>query len=224
LRHLGGLPRPGAARPASKKKSERAAEQDRPELKAEREAWREEFAAIDPARLVLVDETGTNTAMARRYGRAPRGQRVDGPVPHGHWKAVTLTAAMRLGGVGGCLAFDGATDAATFEAYVEQVLAPTLRPGDIVVMDNLAAHKGPAVERLIQAVGAEVRYLPAYSPDLNPIEKMFSKLKAYLRKAAARTVDRLYEIMGDALRSVTDHDITGWFRSCGYYTSKRKPL
>jgi DDE superfamily endonuclease len=139
-------------------------------LKAEREAWRAEFADIDPSRLVLVDETGTNTAMARRYGRAPRGRRVDGPVPHGHGKAVTLTAAIRLGGVGGCLAFDGATNAVTFQAYVERVLAPTLRPGDIVVMDNLAAHKGAAVERAIQAAGAEVRYLPAYSPDLNPIE------------------------------------------------------
>jgi transposase len=174
--------------------------------------------------LVLVDETGTNTAMARRHGRAPRGQRIDGPVPHGHWKVLTLTAAIRMDGVGGCLAFDGATNATTFEAYVEKVLAPTLRPGDIVVMDNLAAHKGPEIERLIKAAGAEVRYLPAYSPDLNPIEKMFSKLKAHLRKAAARTVDRLYEAMGDALRSVTHQDIAGWFRSCGYSTLKRKPL
>jgi transposase len=173
---------------------------------------------------VLVDETGTNTAMARRYGRAPRGKRVDGPVPHGHWKVLTLTAAMRLGGVGGCLAFEGATNAATFEAYVERVLAPTLSPGDIVVMDNLAAHKGPEVERLIAAAGAEVRYLPAYSPDLNPIEKMFSKLKASLRKAAARTVDRLHGAIGDALRSVTHQDIAGWFRSCGYSTLKRQPL
>jgi transposase len=173
---------------------------------------------------VLVDETGTTTAMARRYGRAPRGRRVDGPVPHGHWKAVTLTAAIRLGGVGGCLAFDGATDAATFEAYVEQALAPTLRPGDIVVMDNLKCPKGAAVERAIVAAGAELRSLPASSPDLNPIEKLFSKLKAYLRTAAARTVDRLYEAMGDALRSVTHQDIAGWFRSCGYYTRKRKPL
>lgn len=193
-------------------------------MKAEREAWRAEFAAIDASRFVFLDETGTNTAMARRYGRAPRGERVDGPVPHGHWKAVTLTAAIRLDGVGGCLAFDGATNAATFETYVEQVLAPTLRPGDIVVMDNLPAHKGATVERLIKAAGAEVRRLPAYSPDLNPIEKMFSKLKTYLRKAAARTVDRLYEGMGEALRAVTHQDIAGWFRSCGYSTPKREPL
>ena len=170
---------------------------------------------------MLVDETGTNTAMARRYGRAPRGQRVDGPVPHGHWKVVTLTAAIRMDGIGGCLAFDGATNALTFETYIEKVLAPTLRPDDIVVMDNLAVHKGPAVERAIQAAGAELRYLPAYSPDLNPIEKMFSKFKGYLRTRAARTVDRLYEAIGDALHTVTHQDIAGWFRSCGYSTPKR---
>jgi transposase len=179
---------------------------------------------LDASRFVFLDETGSNTAMARRYGRAPRGQRVDGPVPHGHWKTVTLTAAIRLDGVGGCLAFDGATDAACFESYVELVLVPTLRRGDIVVMDNLTAHKGGQVERLIRSAGAELRYLPAYSPDFNPIEKMFSKLKAYLRKAAARAVDRLIEAMGDGLRSVTQQDIAGWFESCGYYTRKRKPL
>lgn len=163
-----------------------------------------------------VDETGTNTAMARRYGRAPRGQRVDGPVPQGHWKVLTLTSAIRLDGVGGCLAFDGATDAVAFETYVEQVLAPTLGPGDIVVMDNLAAHKGPEVERLIQAAGAGLRYLPAYSPDLNPIEKMFSKVKERLRSVAARTVDALIGAIGDALRAVTPGDISGWFDHCGY--------
>ena len=173
---------------------------------------------------MFVDESGATTARDRTHGRAPRGQRVDGPLPHGHWKAVTLTAAVRLGGVGGCLAFDGATNAATFEAYVEQVLAPTLKPGDIVVMDNLKAHKGPEVERLIKAAGAELRFLPAYSPDLNPIEKMFSKLKTSLRKAAARTVDRLHEAIGDALRTVTHRDIAGWSKSCGYSTPKRKPL
>ena len=193
-------------------------------MKAEREAWMAEMAALDAGRFVFLDETGSNTAMARRYGRAPRGVRVDGAVPQGHWKAVTLTAAIRIDGVGGCLAFDGATNAATFEAYVEAALVPTLRPGDIVVMDNLGAHKGAEVERLIRGAGACVRYLPAYSPDLNPIEKLFSKLKAYLRKLAARTVDGLYEAMGDGLRRVTHQDLAGWFRSCGYSTPKRKPL
>ena len=167
---------------------------------------------------MFVDESGASTAMDRTHGRAPSGVRVDGPVPQGHWKVVTLTAAVRLDGVpeSACLAFDGATDTACFEAYIAECLAPALRPGDIVVMDNLSCHKTAEVARLIAGAGAAVRYLPAYSPDLNPIEKLFSKLKAYLRKAAARTVDRLYEARGEASRSVTHQDITGWFRSCGY--------
>jgi transposase len=201
-----------------KKKTRRAAEQDRPELKAARAAWREEFAAIDPDRLVFVDESGASTAMDRTHGRVPSGVRVDGPVPHGHWKVVTLTAAVRLGGVpeAACLAFDGATDTACFEAYVAGCLAPALRPGDIVVRDNLACPTTAAVARLIAAAGAEVRYLPAYRPDLNPIEKLFSKLKAYLRKAAARTVDGLIAAMGEALRGVNPGDILGWFAHSGY--------
>jgi transposase len=158
----------------------------------------------------------TRRWTAPTAGRAPSGVRVDGPVPHGHWKMTTLTAAVRLDGVGACLAFDGATNTACFEAYVGECLAPTLRPGDIVVMDNLPCHKTAEVARLIAAAGAEVRYLPAYSPDLNPIEKVFSKLKAYLRSAAARTVDGLIEAMGDALRAVRPRDILGWFRHSGY--------
>jgi transposase len=201
-------------------------------LKAERAAWREEFAAIDPARLVFVDESGASTAMDRTYGRSPSGVRVDGPVPHGHWKVVTLTAAVRLDGVPApaCLAFDGATDTACFEAYVERCLAPTLRAGDIVILDNLACHKTAEVTRLIEAAGAGVRYLPAYSPDLNPIERMFSQLKAWLRSAAARTIDGLIEAMGDALRAVRPGDILKWFRHSGYQapqssdTLNKKPL
>ena len=215
---LGRAPGPQAAGRHPQKKSRRAAEQDRPDLKAERAAWRAEFAAIDPARLVFVDESGASTAMDRTHGRAPSGVRVDGPVPHGHWKVTTLTAAVRLGGVpeSACLAFDGATDSACFEAYVGGCLAPALRPGDIVVMDNLSSHKGAEVERLIRSAGADLRYLPAYSPDLNPIERLFSKLKARLRTAAARTVDALIEAMGEALRAVRPSDIAGWFRHSGY--------
>jgi transposase len=187
-------------------------------LKAERAAWRAEFAAVDPARLVFVDESGASTAMDRTHGRAPSGVRVDGPVPHGHWKVVTLTAAVRLGGVpeSACLAFDGATNAACFEAYVGECLVPALRPGDIVVMDNLACHKTAEVERLIAGAGASVRYLPAYSPDLNPIERLFSKLKAALRKARARTVDALIAAIGEALRAIRPCDIVGWFAHGGY--------
>lgn len=201
-------------------------------MKAERAAWRQEFAGIEPSRLVFVDESGASTAMDRMYGRAPSGVRVDGPVPHGHWKVITLTAAVRLGGVPepACLAFDGATNSTCFEAYVGVCLAPTLKAGDIVVMDNLACHKTAGVARLIAAAGAEVRYLPAYSPDLNPIERLFSKLKAALRKAKARTVDALIEAMGEALRAVRPGDIRGWFRHSGYEPSlasdtiNRKPL
>jgi transposase len=168
--------------------------------------------------------------MDRTHGRAPSGVRVDGPVPHGHWKVITLTAAVRLDGVGACLAFDGATNTACFETYIGECLAPTLRPGDIVVMDNLSCHKTAEVARLIAAAGAEVRYLPAYSPDLNPIERAFSKLKAYLRSAAVRTIDGLIEAMGDALRTIRPRDILGWFRHSGYEappssdTVYKKPL
>ena len=190
-------------------------------MKALRAAWREEFAAVDPARLVFVDESGASTAMDRTHGRAPSGVRVDGPVPHGHWKVVTLTAAVRLDGVPepACLAFDGATNTACFEAYVGECLAPTLRSGDIVVMDNLSCHKTAEVERLIRAAGAEVRYLPAYSPDLNPIERLFSKLKGWLRTAKARTVAGLIDAMGAALRAIRPGDILGWFAHSGYHNS-----
>jgi transposase len=156
--------------------------------------------------------------MDRTYGRSASGKRVDGPVPHGHWLVTTLTAAVRLGGVpeAACLAFVGATDAMAFETYVEGCLVPALRPGDIVVMDNLGSHKRPPPLAAIEGAGACVRFLPAYSPDLNPIEKMFSKLKAYLRKVKARTVESLHDALGDGLRSVTAPDIASWFKSCGY--------
>ena len=181
---------------------------------------------------MFVDESGATTARDRTHGRAPSGVRVDGPVPHGHWKVVTLTAAVRLGGVpeSACLTFDGATNTACFESYVGGCLAPTLRPGDIVIMDNLSCHKAAGVARLVEAAGAEVRYLPAYSPDLNPIERLFSKLKAALRKAKARTVDALVEAIGRALRDVRPGDILGWFRHSGYHppqssdTVNKKPL
>jgi transposase len=200
-------------------------------LKAERQAWREEFAAVDPARLVFVDESGVSTAMDRTHGRAPSGVRVDGPAPHGHWKVTTLTAAVRLDGVpaAACLAFDGATNSACFATYIEGCLVPALRPGDIVIMDNLACHKAAEVARLVESAGAEVRYLPAYSPDLNPIEQLFSKLKGLLRSAAARTIDAVIEAMGEALRAIRPSDILGWFGHSGYPTTgstvtvKRKP-
>jgi transposase len=159
--------------------------------------------------------------MDRTYGRAPSGVRVDGPVPHGHGTVTTLTAAVRLDGVppSACLAFGGATDTACFATSLEKCLAPALRPGDIVVMDNLACHKAAGVARLIEGAGASVRYLPAYSPDLDPIEQLFSKLKAALRSAKARTVDAVIEALGEALRAIRPGDIRGWFAHSGYPTA-----
>jgi transposase len=156
--------------------------------------------------------------MDRAYGRSASGKRVDGPVPHGHWLVTTLTAAVRLGGVPepACLAFVGATDAMAFETYAERCLAPSLRPGDIVIMDNLGSHKRPPPIAAIEAAGATVRFLPPYSPDLNPIEKLSSKLKAYLRTAKARTIEAPRDAIGEGLRTVTASDIDGWFKSCGY--------
>ena len=170
--------------------------------------------------------------MDRTHGRAPSGVRVDGPVPHGHRRVTTLTAAVRLGGVPepACLAFDGATDGACFEAYVGRCLAPALRPGDIVVTDNLSCHKSAEVARLIGEAGAAIRYLPAYSPDFNPIERLFSELGAALRKAKARRIDALIEAMGEALRGIRPSDTAGWFAHSGYRppastgTAKGKPL
>ena len=159
--------------------------------------------------------------MDRTHGRSASGKRVDGPVPHGHWKVTTLTAAIRLGGViePACMACDGTTDGPLFASYVEHHLAPHLRPGDILILDNLGAHKVAAVEPLITKVGASVLYLPPYSPDFNPIEAMFSKLKAFLRSAKARTADALLRAMGDGLRSIRPSDIQGWFVHCGYSTA-----
>ena len=156
--------------------------------------------------------------MDRTYGRAPSGVRVDGPVPHGHWKVTTLTAAVRLGGVpeAACLAFDGATDSACFETYVERCLVPTLRPRDIVVMDNLACHKTAEVARLIAAAGAEVRYLPAYSPDLNPIEPVFGKVKHEIRKRKPRTKAACDALCGECLDWFPAAECRNYLRHAGY--------
>ena len=148
---------------------------------------REWFAGqldLDPRKLVFIDETGASTNLARKGGRCRRGQRLRVGVPHGHYKTVTLVAALRLRGLTAPKVYDRPINAASFEEWVEKCLVPTLAPGDIVVMDNLSSHKGPRVEELIKAAGAELRYLPPYSPDMNPIEKAYSKLKAYLRKIA----------------------------------------
>ena len=153
--------------------------------------------------------------MTRLRGRARRGQRLHCSAPCGRWQSTTMISSIRLDGTTATMTISGATDTEVFRTYVEKVLCPTLRRGDIVVMDNLGAHKSPVTLALIEAVGAEARFLPAYSPDLNPIEKMWSKLKALLRKAEARTPEQLDEAIGSALNQVTPNDARGWFASCG---------
>jgi transposase len=166
--------------------------------------------------LIFLDESCAKTNLTRLRGRAPRGQRVHATCPCGHWHTTTLIGALRLDGSTACMSIEGAADTPVFHAYVRQVLLPTLRAGDIVVMDNLSPHKSePTLELLAQA-GAKVVFLPAYSPDLNPIEKMWSKIKTALRSAEARTAAELLAAVGQALRSVTPQDALNWFASCGY--------
>jgi len=197
-----------------KKKSPHAAERDTPEVRRKRREFRREVEPIAPGRLVFVDETGVTTAMTPAYGRAPRGERVEASAP-ASWESVTVIAAMGLDGVRAPLAFPGSVNAATFEAYVEQVLVPALRPGDVVVFDNLSSHLGPAVFEAIERAGARVLPLPPYSPDYTPIEEMFSKFKGFLRRVGARAKEHLYDAIAEGLREVTDEDILGWFRHAG---------
>jgi transposase len=184
-----------------------------------RQAWPEKIAGLDLRRLVFIDESGAKTNMTRRYGRTFGGARLVDATPHGHWSTTTMISAVRLTGQTAAMVIDGATDAAVFEAYVEQVLRPSLRPGDIVILDNLSSHKTAEVLEALEAGGAEVWFLPPYSPDFNPIEKMWSKIKAYLRKVEARTKDALLEAIADALATVTTTDALHWFTSCGYTQS-----
>ncbi len=176
------------------------------------------FADID--RFVFLDESSAKTNMTRLVGRAPIGQRCYFATPHGHWKTTTMLSAIRSTGViqEASIVFDGPTDAIVFRSYVEQRLAPSLTPGDIVVMDNLASHKVAGIRETIDEVGASVWYLPPYSPDLNPIEKLWSKVKTWLRRIAARTVEGLIQAVGDALRAVDANECQAYFKSCGYPT------
>jgi transposase len=169
---------------------------------------------VDPARLLFLDETGVKTTMTRLYGRAPKGQRVCDEVPCGRWHTTTLIAGITLDGPCAPLLIEGATDRAVFETYVEHVLVPALRPGMIVVLDNLAPHKSPRVAELVQGAGAELWPLPPYSPDFNPIEPMWSKVKTLLRALKARTRDEIYEAVRQTLPRVHASDAHGWFRHC----------
>jgi transposase len=199
----------------------RAFEQDRPDVARQRENFQiaRRFASVD--QFVFLDESGARTHMTRLYGRAQADQRCHCAIPHGHWKTTTMLSAIRSSGViePASVIFDGATHADLFRSYVEQCLAPALRPGDIVVMDNLASHKVAGVREAIEAVNADAWYLPPYSPDLNPIEKRWSKVKSHLRRAMAGTRDELIAAIGSALRAVRLDECLNYFRSCGYQQS-----
>jgi transposase len=207
-----GLPR--------KKKVPRAAEQDSPEVREQRREFGAGFAGIDPQRLVFVDECGANTAMTRNYGRAAAGQRVYADTP-GRGESITLTCGMRLAGAMAALAFPGATHTSTFETYVEDVLTPELRPGDVVIWDNLKPHQSEEAREAVEAAGARVVSLPPYSPDLTPIEEMFSKLKGAMRSAAGRTKEAVYAAFASALHDVTPENIAGWFQDRAAYAMQQ---
>lgn len=181
-----------------------------------RTAWHFWQAHLHPHQLVFIDETGANTKMARRHGRALRGERLVDKVPHGHWKTTTFVGALRVTGFTAPLVVDGPMNGEVFLAYVQQVLVNSLRPGDMVIMDNLSSHKRAGVRQAIETAGARLAYLPPYSPDLNPIELAFAKLKALLRRAATRTVDQLEETIGRMLKQFPLTECAAYFRHCGY--------
>jgi transposase len=195
-----------------------AAEQERNDVAEARKAWRESQPSLDPNKLVFIDETGTNTAMVRQRGRGPRGARVIGRVPHGHWKTLTFVAGLRAGSLAAPFVIDRPMNGAIFQTYLSKCLVPTLSPGDIVVMDNLPAHKLAVVRKIIEAAGASLLYLPPYSPDLNPIEQVFAKLKALLRKAAKRSITDLWKQIGKLLDQFTEQECRNYLRNSGYAT------
>ena len=204
------------ARADAQKKTGHASEQQRPDVLARRRLWFEGQAGLAPERLIFIDETGASTKMARLRGWSRKGERCRASIPHGHWKTTTLTAGLRLSGLAAPMLLDGPMHGAAFKAYVEQVLVPELDPGDIVVMDNLPVHKVAGIRQAIEAAGATLLYLPPYSPDCNPIEMAFAKLKALLRKAAARTVDDLWDAIADAIDAFTSTECENYFAAAGY--------
>jgi transposase len=200
----------------AQKKTLIAAEQDRPDVARRRARWLAYRNLVDPARLVFIDETWTKTNMAPLRGWAPVGQRIRAKVPAGRWNTMTFLAALRHDGITAPWLIDGPINGERFRLYVETALLPTLKPGDIVVMDNLGSHKGKAVRRTIRKAGAKLFLLPKYSPDLNPIEQFFAKLKHWLRKAAKRSVETVCQAIGQILDTVTQAECLNYFRNAGY--------
>ena len=200
----------------SHKKTAAAQEQDRKDVKRRREQWRKHQGRIDPKRLVFIDETWTKTNMAPLRGWGPRGSRVKGSAPFGRWKTMTFIAALRRDGIAAPCLFDGPINGEVFLAWVRQVLVPTLKPGEIVIMDNLGSHRGKAVRGAIRAAGAKLLFLPKYSPDLNPIEQVFAKLKHLLRKAQARSYDAVLAAIGALLKSYAPQECANYLANSGY--------
>jgi transposase len=200
----------------SYKKTVLAREQDRPDIARRRVQWQKYQSQIEPSRLVFIDETWTKTNMAPLRGWGPRGHRLPAKVPYGHWNTMTFMAALRHDRIDAPWLLDGTVNAARFQTYVEKVLAPTLRPADLVVMDNLASHKGRAVRQAIRAAGAKLFFLPKYSPDLNPIEQVFAKLKHLLRKAAARTQQAVSTAIAQLLDTYTPEQCANYLKNAGY--------
>ncbi len=209
----------GPAWADAQKKSIHAAEQAREDVAAARKEWRDKQAGLDPGKLIFLDETWTTTNMVRLYGRAARGRRLVDAVPHGHWKISTFIGALRKDGMIAPGVFDGAIDGKMFVAYIEQVLVPQLQPGDHVVMDNLPAHKVAGVRAAIETAGAKLLYLPPYSPDLNPIEMAFAKLKSLLRAKALRKIDELWAALGPLSCVFKPDECKNFFRHAGYFQS-----
>ena len=205
-------------RSSASKKSVAAGERDRPDVARRRTQWTKYQDRIEPERLVFIDETWTRTDMAPLRGWAPRGERLTAKVPHGRWKTMTFLAALRHDRIDAPWFIEGPIDGASFRVYVEKVLLPTLRPGDVVIMDNLGSHKSKAVRQLIRSVGAKLFFLPKYSPDLNPIEQVFAKLKHLLKKAAARTVEAVCAAIGEALNAFSPDECANYLAHAGYRT------
>jgi len=198
------------------KKSLHASEQDRPDVARRRERWKRHQGKLDPARLVFIDETWAKTNMTRTHGRCARGQRLVAKVPHGHWRTLTFLAALRTDRIDAPCVMDGPINGQSFLAYVEQILVPTLTPGDIVILDNLGSHKGKAVRAALRRAGAKLLFLPPYSPDLNPIEQVFAKLKTLLRKADRRSVEATWRHIGSLLNNFTPTECSNYLSNSGY--------
>ena len=213
---LDGVPYPATPRSAAQKKTLHASERDTPRVERLRARWRKTRRGLDPRRLIFVDESGVNLALTRRYARAPRGVRAVGAVPQNYGQNLSVLAALDRRGMRAALLMPGATDREVFLLFLEHVLAPQLRPGAVVVMDNLSVHKSAAVAEAVQRAGAQLCYLPPYSPDYNPIERAWSKIKTFLRGVGARTRRKLSRALQVALAQITPQDAEAWFRHGGY--------